>query len=97
VELEPDALVELPPSTDLLALDEALQRLTAMDASHGRLVELRFFAGLSIVEAADVLGISRATADRNWAFARAWLFKELRSDGTAEPGATGEDESGVTA
>ena len=38
-----------------------------------------------------------ATADRNWAFARAWLFKELRSDGPAEPGATGEDESGVTA
>ncbi len=77
VDLEPDALVELPPSTDLLALDEALQRLTALDPAHGKLVELRFFAGLSIVEAAEVLGISRATADRNWAFARAWLFHEL--------------------
>ena len=86
VDLEPDALVELPPSTDLLALDEALQKLTAMDASHGRLVELRFFAGLSIVEAAEVLGISRATADRNWAFARSWLYNELRSDSSA-PGA----------
>ncbi len=88
VDLEPDALVELPPSTDLLALDEALQKLTAMDASHGRLVELRFFAGLSIVEAAEVLGISRATADRNWAFARSWLYNELRSDSSA-PGARG--------
>ena len=77
VELEPDALVELPPTTDLLELDEALQRLAAMDPSYGKLVELRFFAGLSIVEAAEVLGVSRATADRNWAFARAWLFKEL--------------------
>ncbi|MDC3307392.1 ECF-type sigma factor [bacterium] len=86
VDLEPDALVELPPSTDLLALDEALQKLTAMDASHGRLVELRFFAGLSIVEAAEVLGTSRATADRNWAFARSWLYNELRSDSSA-PGA----------
>lgn len=88
VDLEPDALVELPPSTDLLALDEALQKLTAMDTSHGRLVELRFFAGLSIVEAAEVLGISRATADRNWAFARSWLYNELRSDSSA-PGARG--------
>ncbi|MBL6754856.1 MAG: sigma-70 family RNA polymerase sigma factor [Planctomycetes bacterium] len=77
VELEPDALVELPPTTDLLELDEALQRLAALDPSYGKLVELRFFAGLSIVEAAEVLGVSRATADRNWAFARAWLFKEL--------------------
>jgi len=90
VELEPDALVELPPTTDLLELDEALQRLAAMDPGYGKLVELRFFAGLSIVEAAEVLGVSRATADRNWAFARAWLFKELndaRPEST-QPGGT---------
>jgi len=87
-ELEPDALVELPPTTDLLELDEALQRLAAMDPTHGKLVELRFFAGLSIVEAAEVLGISRATADRSWAFARAWLYKELND---SRPDVAGPD------
>jgi RNA polymerase sigma factor (TIGR02999 family) len=90
-EVEPDELVALPPSVDVLELDEALQRLAALDPDKARLVELRFFAGLSIVEAADVLGVSRATADRAWAFARAWLFKELGSPiveadaGAAEP------------
>ena len=73
-----------------LSAAEALQRLAAMDPGYGKLVELRFFAGLSIVEAAEVLGVSRATADRNWAFARAWLFKELndaRPEST-QPGGT---------
>ena len=66
------------PIDDLLAVDEALQNLTAEDASSAQLVKLRFFAGLSLVEAAEVMGISRRVADRLWAFARAWLYNALR-------------------
>ena len=65
------------PSDDLLALDEALSRLAAADPVKARLVELRFFAGLSVADAARCLGISRATADRYWAFARAWLYEQV--------------------
>jgi RNA polymerase sigma factor (TIGR02999 family) len=64
-------------SDDLLDLNDALDRLAARDPAKADLVKLRFFAGLTLDEAADVLGISPATADRYWAFARAWLFKEL--------------------
>jgi len=72
--------VEVPaqtPSDDLVALDEALTRLGAEDPVKATLVTLRFFAGLSIDQAAEALGISRATAIRHWSFARAWLFHEL--------------------
>ena len=61
----------LPP------LDEALTRLEAIDPEQARLVELRYFAGLSIEDTADALGISPATLKRRWALARAWLFREL--------------------
>lgn len=61
----------------LPALDEALTRLEALDPEQARIIELRFFVGLSIEETADVLGISPATLKRRWALARAWLFKEL--------------------
>jgi RNA polymerase sigma factor (TIGR02999 family) len=66
-----------PPVDDLLALDEALTQLAALDPVKAELVQLRFFAGLSVAEAADHLGIARATADRWWAFARAWLFEKV--------------------
>jgi RNA polymerase sigma factor (TIGR02999 family) len=62
---------------DLLALDEALRRLEAMDPVQGRVVELRYFAGLSIEETAEVLGKSPATVNREWRMARAWLRREL--------------------
>jgi len=62
---------------DVIALDEALSRLATVDARQERLVELRYFVGLSLEEAADVLDISRATATREWALAKAWLFREL--------------------
>jgi RNA polymerase sigma-70 factor (ECF subfamily) len=62
---------------DLLALDEALERLEAKDARMARLVELRFFAGLSLSEAADVLDMSLGQLEREWAVARRWLRKEL--------------------
>ncbi len=62
---------------DLIDLDEALQRLEALDPRAGRIVELRFFGGLTEKEAAAVVGISVATLKRDWEFARAWLFQQL--------------------
>jgi RNA polymerase sigma factor (TIGR02999 family) len=76
VELHDIASAE--PDDDLIALDEALKKLTAQDPVKGRLVELRYFAGLTGDEAAGVLGISPSTADRHWTYARAWLQAELR-------------------
>ena len=63
---------------ELLALDEALQKLAQRDPVKAKLVELRYFAGLNGDQAAEVLGISPATADRHWAYARAWLQAEVR-------------------
>ena len=63
-----------------LALDEALERLAAVDARQSRVVELRYFGGLSTEEAAEVLGISARTVKREWRMARAWLHRELRRD-----------------
>jgi RNA polymerase sigma factor (TIGR02999 family) len=65
---------------DLLALDEALTKLTSVDPPAAQLVQLRYFAGLSIPEAARTLGISPRTADRLWAFARVWLLREVGGD-----------------
>jgi RNA polymerase sigma factor (TIGR02999 family) len=64
----------------LIALDDALAHLAALDRIAGDLVRLRFFAGVSLDEAASSLGISTATAYRHWAYARAWLFSELSQD-----------------
>jgi RNA polymerase sigma factor (TIGR02999 family) len=71
--------VPAPPaaSEDLLAFDEALTRLAAQDRDAAAVVQLRYFAGLSVEEAARTLGMSRAAAYRHWAFARAWLLEEL--------------------
>jgi RNA polymerase sigma factor (TIGR02999 family) len=66
-----------PSDIDVLALDEALGRLKAVGPRHSALVELRFFGGLSIEEAADVLEVSPATVKRDWTLARAWLHREL--------------------
>jgi len=62
---------------DLLALDEALRKLEALHPQKAQVVQLRFFAGCTLEETAQMLGISRATAQRHWAFARAWLFGQL--------------------
>src|ERR1051326_4558572 len=64
----------------LPALDEALERLEAIDAEQARIVELRFFAGLSVEETADALGVSAGTLKRRWSLARAWLHRELAGD-----------------
>lgn len=75
-------VVAAKPDKDLVALDEALERLAKHDPQRSRIVELRFFAGLSNEESAAVLGISQATVQRQWAGARAWLYRELnRKDG----------------
>ena len=69
-------------SDDMLpALDEALTRLERLDPEQARIVELRFFAGLTVEEAAEALGLSAATVKRRWALARAWLYREL-TDGS---------------
>ena len=65
------------PELDLLALNEALDELAQMDPQQGRIVELKFFGGLSIEETAEVLGISHATVERDWKMARAWLRRQL--------------------
>lgn len=66
-----------PESDEVLAVDEALDRLAALDERQARVVELRYFVGLSIEETADVLGVSIATVKRDWMVARAWLQREL--------------------
>jgi RNA polymerase sigma factor (TIGR02999 family) len=71
-------------SPDLLDLDAALDELAALDERQVRLVELRYFAGMSIAEAARVLGLSPATVSREWALAKAWLYRRLRR-GPREP------------
>jgi RNA polymerase sigma factor (TIGR02999 family) len=80
VDLDAVQVAAPDPREDLVALDEALTRLAAEDPQAARLVELRHFAGLSVDEAAEALGISPRTADRVWAFARAWLHRELTRD-----------------
>lgn len=72
---------EMPPE-DLLALDEALDQLAQQEPAKAELVKLRFFAGLTMPEVADILGISLATAERHWTYARTWLFARLQD--TAE-------------
>ena len=73
------------PCDELLDLDEALSRLAEEEPAKADLVKLRFYAGLSVEEAAACLGISRATADRHWAYARAWLYDRLRAGGAEPP------------
>jgi RNA polymerase sigma factor (TIGR02999 family) len=75
-----DQEIEAPePSADLLAIHEALDRFQAVDATAAQIVKLRYFAGLTIPQVAETLGISTSTADRSWAYARAWLHAALKS------------------
>jgi RNA polymerase sigma factor (TIGR02999 family) len=83
VELEQAEAVASTPPDDLLALDEALDRLARHDALSCQLVKLHYFAGLTVEQAADALGLSRATAYRQMTFARAWLRCQMSGDGAA--------------
>jgi RNA polymerase sigma factor (TIGR02999 family) len=78
---EADVVCLLPPD-ELLSLHDALGRLAELDPAAAGLAEVRCFAGLSVEEAADALGLSRTGAYRHWAYARAWLFSQLRGDST---------------
>jgi RNA polymerase sigma factor (TIGR02999 family) len=75
-----DAVTVAPPD-ELLALDEALEKLAQHDPVAGQLVKLRYYAGLSLEQAAEALGVSSATAYRHWTFGRAWLHGQLLADG----------------
>ena len=77
VDLDSGCLVSAAPSLDLLTLDEALSRLAATEPAKAELVKLRFFAGLTMPEAAAASDISLATAERYWTFAKSWLYAEL--------------------
>jgi RNA polymerase sigma factor (TIGR02999 family) len=77
VEVELSELPTRLPPDDLIALDDALARLEQLDPVKARLVTLRYFAGLTVEQAADVLNISRVTAHRYWTFARAWLHQQM--------------------
>jgi RNA polymerase sigma factor (TIGR02999 family) len=80
-DLDVDQLAVPELREDLLALDEALDRLAAADPEAARLVQLRYFAGLTLAQAAEVLDVSPRTADRLWAYAQAWLHQALEGDG----------------
>ena len=80
VDLDSGCLVSEAPSLDLLALDEALTKLAESEPAKADLVKLRFFAGLTMPQAASALNISLATAERHWTFAKSWLYAELSDD-----------------
>jgi RNA polymerase sigma factor (TIGR02999 family) len=87
--LDPENLVVPEVPDELLALDEALSQLATADPQAAKLVDLRYFAGLTIKQAAEVLGISPRSADFLWAFARAWLVRKIEGE---EPGVPSEAE-----
>ena len=78
--LDPDRLVSAGPDSDVTAIDAALAEFAAIDPQAAELVQLRYFAGMSIPEAAAALGISPRTADRLWVYAKSWLFAKLSPD-----------------
>jgi RNA polymerase sigma factor (TIGR02999 family) len=85
-EFDEGQIVAAEPCEDLLALDESLTRLAAVIPAKADLVKLRYFAGLTMEEAAKTLGVSLATAERYWTYARAWLHQDMT--GAARPGAS---------
>lgn len=84
VSLEEAIVISKERSAELLALDEALTRLAALDQQQARIIELRFFGGLTVEETAQLLGISPATVKRDWNMAKAWLNREVRKERGSE-------------
>jgi RNA polymerase sigma factor (TIGR02999 family) len=85
IDADLDLVAAHAPSVDLLALDDALTKLAKESPARAELVKLRFFAGLTVSEAAEVLGISLATAERYWTYARTWLYAELSDTEDSSP------------
>lgn len=77
VSLDKAAVLSTEPSTDLVALDDALRALSEVDARKSQVVEMRFFGGLTVQETADALGVSPETVMRDWQFAKKWLLREM--------------------
>jgi len=77
ISLDDNLVIESHRDVDLLALEDALTKLTKLDARQAQMIELRFFAGLSIAEVAKVMGMSKRSAEREWTMVRAWLRREL--------------------
>jgi RNA polymerase sigma factor (TIGR02999 family) len=86
VELDEELLVAGGPDRDLVSLDDALQALAAVDERKVRVVEMRFFGGLSVAETAEFLGVSPQTVLRGWKLAKVWLLREMKRGGSASPG-----------
>ena len=80
VSLDDALMVSSEPGEDLVALDDALNALAALDERKGRVVEMRFFGGLSLDETAEALQVSRDTVKRDWKMAKLWLLRELRGE-----------------
>ncbi|MBK9313805.1 MAG: sigma-70 family RNA polymerase sigma factor [Acidobacteria bacterium] len=78
ISLDEVALISPERSREILALDEALERLAAMDERKSRIIEMRYFAGMNIEEVAEVLNVSEVTVKREWTRAKAWLYRELK-------------------
>jgi RNA polymerase sigma factor (TIGR02999 family) len=83
--IEDQEIAAPEPSDDLLAVHEALERFQIVDPVAAQIVKLRYFAGMTIPQAADALGMSTSTVDRSWAYARAWLHAALKHDAAAGP------------
>ncbi len=80
VSLDPDVALSSEPGRDLVALDDALEALATVDERKSRVIEMRFFGGLSVDETAEALQVSPETVMRDWKMAKAWLLRQLRSD-----------------
>jgi RNA polymerase sigma factor (sigma-70 family) len=88
VTLTEAAHVPAAERAEVLALDDALQRLEALDLRKSKVVEMRFFGGLSLEETAEALNVSVTTVRRDWSLARAWLFSELKTRDAEKPGSS---------
>lgn len=93
VELHEDAIAGTRHDDDVLAVDEAVKKLAALSERQARLVELRFFAGYTVEDAADLLGVSRQTCEADWRMARAWLKRELSGHDTPTDAPDGSHDS----
>ena len=91
VHLDTSLVLPQVRTTDVVALDDALNALSKLDEQQGRVVELRFFGGLSTEEIAEVLGISASTVKREWAVAKAWLTRQMKKGARDDARAVGED------
>jgi DNA-directed RNA polymerase specialized sigma24 family protein len=86
VDLEGADLARLDSPAELFLIDDAIDQLAAEDAQAAQLVKLRYYAGLSVEQAAELVGIARSTAYEHWAYARAWLLREVRGRRSRAPG-----------